>query len=152
MSNPHPPIPSTSELPPAGQRRATADRSAGRGRRLIQLGRVGCAVLAVAAVIVFVVGPSAAFADPGVLLAAPPTPVSDLGQVVDNIRTWLFTILVGVATLFATLGAVRLLAANGDPVEVEKGKSALKSAALGYGLAILAPLLVTIVGGWLVAK
>jgi hypothetical protein len=106
--------------------------------------------LAAAVTVLVVGGPSPAFADPGIL-AAPPTPVTDLGQVVDNIRTWLFTILVGVATLFATLGAVRLLAANGDPVEVEKGKSALKSAAFGYGLAILAPLLVTIVGSWLVA-
>ena len=34
------------------------------------------------------------------------------------------------------------------PGEVEKAKLALKSAALGYGLAMLAPLFVTIVGEW----
>jgi hypothetical protein len=126
-----------------------AQRPAGHGRRVLR--RVVGAVVLVAVTVLVAAGPSPAFADAGRVLADPPVPVGDLGQVVNNIRTWLFTILVAVATLFATLGAVRLLAANGDPTEVEKGKSALKSAALGYGLAILAPLLVTIVGSWLVA-
>ena len=67
---------------------------------------------------------------------------------VNNIRTWLLTILVAVATLFLTIGGLRLMWANGDPGEAEKGKAALKSAAIGYGLALLAPLIVTIVAGW----
>ncbi|MBN1174037.1 MAG: hypothetical protein JXA67_17825 [Micromonosporaceae bacterium] len=68
--------------------------------------------------------------------------------VVNNIRTWLVGILVAVATLFLTVGGLRYLAAGGDPSEVEKAKLALKSAALGYALAMLAPLFVTIVGTW----
>jgi hypothetical protein len=50
--------------------------------------------------------------------------------------------------LFLTIGGLRLMWANGDPGEVEKGKAALRSAAIGYGLAMLAPLIVTIVGSW----
>ena len=65
---------------------------------------------------------------------------------VNNIRTWLVAILVAVATLFLTIGGLRLMWANGDPGEAEKGKAALKSAAIGYALALLAPLIVTIVG------
>ncbi|WP_411577452.1 hypothetical protein [Streptomyces sp. Je 1-4] len=34
--------------------------------------------------------------------------------------------------------------AGGDPGEVESAKRALKAAAIGYGLAILAPVLVTV--------
>ncbi|PZF84085.1 pilin [Micromonospora deserti] len=69
-------------------------------------------------------------------------------QVANNIRTWLVGILVAVATLFLTVGGLRYLASNGDPGEVEKAKLALRSAAIGYALALLAPLFVTIVGAW----
>jgi hypothetical protein len=84
--------------------------------------------------------------------AVPGTPVplaaDSIEAVVNNIRTWLVSILVAVATLFLTIGGLRLMWANGDPGEAEKGKAALKSAAIGYGLAMLAPLIVTIVGKW----
>ena len=80
----------------------------------------------------------------GVPLAAP----ASMEQVVNNIRAWLVGILIAVATLFLTIGGLRLMWANGDPGEAEKGKAALKSAAVGYGLAMLAPLIVTIVHGW----
>ncbi|GGK43764.1 hypothetical protein GCM10010124_40700 [Pilimelia terevasa] len=66
----------------------------------------------------------------------------------DNIRVWLIGILAAVATFFLTVGGLRYIAANGDPGETEKAKSALKSAAIGYALALLAPLFVTIVGQW----
>ena len=49
-----------------------------------------------------------------------------------------------MATLFLTVGGIRYLTAGGDPVQVEKAKTALKSAAIGYGLAILAPVIVTV--------
>ncbi len=79
---------------------------------------------------------------------APATTADSLEAVINNIRTWLFGILVAVATLFLTIGGLRLMWANGDPGEAEKGKAALRSAAIGYALALLAPLIVTIVGGW----
>lgn len=74
--------------------------------------------------------------------------VDSIEQVVDRLRVWLVGILAAVATLFLTVGGLRYIAANGDPGEVEKAKSALKSAALGYGLALLAPLIVNIVRGF----
>ena len=71
---------------------------------------------------------------------APPT----LNGVIDALRTWLVGILAGLATLFLTIGGIRYLVAGGDPAEVERAKVALKSAAIGYALAALAPLIVSI--------
>jgi hypothetical protein len=76
-------------------------------------------------------------------LAAP----KSLNQVIGNVRTWLFGLLVSLATLFMTVGAIRYLLAGGDPGQVAKAKETLKNAAYGYGLAVLAPLLVTILKG-----
>ena len=67
-----------------------------------------------------------------------------LGGVIDNLRNWIVGILTGVATLFLTIGGLRYVTAGGDPGQVEKAKIALKSAAIGYALAILAPLMVSI--------
>ena len=101
-------------------------------------------VVAFVLTVLVVVRPGAAYAaDTAIPLAA-----DSIQAVVNNIRNWLVGILVAVATLFLTVGALRYLAANGDPAEVEKGKLALKSAAIGYALALLAPLFVTVVGQW----
>jgi hypothetical protein len=75
----------------------------------------------------------------GTLLAA-----ASIAQVISNTTAWIVGILAGVATLFLTIGGVRYLMAGGDPGEVEKAKTALKSAAIGYGLAVLAPVIVTV--------
>ena len=87
-------------------------------------------------------------------LAAAPLPVAaphDLPTIIRNLTVWIVGILAGVATLFLTVGGVRYLMAGGDPAEVERAKSALKSAAIGYALAVLAPVLLqilrSIVGG-----
>lgn len=76
-----------------------------------------------------------AAAGPALAQAAP-----SLDQVIDNIRVWLVGLLAGLATLYLTIGGVRYLTAGGDPGQVEKAKSALRSAAIGYLLAALAPL------------
>jgi hypothetical protein len=73
-------------------------------------------------------------------LAAP----TSLTQVINNLRNWLVGLLVAIATLMATIGGLRLLLSGGDPGEVAKGKYALRSAAIGYSLAALAPLAVEI--------
>ncbi len=57
---------------------------------------------------------------------------------------WIVGILAGLATLFLTIGGVRYLMAGGDPAEVEKAKTAFKSAGIGYALALLAPVVVTV--------
>jgi beta-lactamase regulating signal transducer with metallopeptidase domain len=79
------------------------------------------------------------------LIASPPPLAADsISQVLNNTTLWIVGILAGLATLFLTLGGARYLMANGDPAEVEKAKTALKSAAIGYALAILAPVIVTV--------
>lgn len=82
------------------------------------------------------------FSQPAMAATSAPT----LTSVIDNLRNWLVGVLAAVATLFLTIGGLRYLTAGGDPVQVEKAKTALKSAAIGYALAILAPLIVSIVG------
>jgi hypothetical protein len=84
-------------------------------------------------------------------LAAAPLAADSLSQVITNLTNWITGFLVGLATLFLTIGGARYLASDGNPSEVEKAKTALKSAAVGYALAVLAPILVaalqSIVGG-----
>ncbi|MFF3911046.1 pilin [Streptomyces sp. NPDC001848] len=84
-----------------------------------------------------------------VLLADPPHvwAVADIPTVIANLRNWIVGILAALATLFLTLGGLRYLMAGGDPGEVEAAKRALKAAAIGYGLAVLAPVIVTVLQG-----
>jgi hypothetical protein len=69
---------------------------------------------------------------------------ADLPTVINNATGWLVGILAALATFFLTLGGLRYMAADGNPGEVERAKSALRSAAIGYGLAILAPVVLTV--------
>jgi hypothetical protein len=87
-------------------------------------------------------GPASA-AEPQILAA------NDLPTIITNITTWIVGLLIGVATLFLTIGGLRYLAAGGDPMEIEKAKSAFKSALIGYALAVLAPILIAVVQGWI---
>ncbi|WP_370372705.1 pilin [Catenulispora sp. GP43] len=86
--------------------------------------------------------PAANAGDHAQLVAA-----ATLPQVISNVRDWIVGILAGVATLFLTIGGLRYVMAGGDPGEVEKAKGALKSAAVGYILAVLAPALVSVLQG-----
>jgi hypothetical protein len=98
--------------------------------------------VAVAAIILLLLGVSAP------VLAAPgPSPapkVNDLPTVIGNMTAWITGIIAAVATLFLTIGGARYLMAGGDPSEVERAKGSLKSAGIGYGLALLAPIILTI--------
>ena len=86
-------------------------------------------------------GPALAGAvpDSGRVLAA-----ADIPTVISNVTKWLIGILAVLATLFLTVGGVRYVLAAGDPAEVEKAKTCFKSAAMGYCLAVLAPVVVTV--------
>ncbi len=79
-------------------------------------------------------------------LAAGPAPlaVADLPTLINNMTVWITGIIAAVATLFLTIGGARYLMAGGDPAEVERAKGSLKSAGIGYGLALLAPIILTI--------
>ena len=68
----------------------------------------------------------------------------DITSVIESIRNWVAGILAALATLFLTVGGVRYLIANGNPRAMEEGKSAIRSALIGYALAALAPLFVDI--------
>jgi hypothetical protein len=83
----------------------------------------------------------------GKVLAAGPLAVNDLPTVINNLTAWIVGILAVVATLFLTVGGLRYLIAGGDPSEVERAKSALKNAAIGYALALLAPVLLDVLRG-----
>ncbi|MGP3769733.1 pilin [Streptomyces sp. SDT5-1] len=103
-----------------------------------------CIALAVLAVVLLVYATSAyAAADPSPALAL----AKSVNQVLNNIRNWIMGILAGLATVFLTVGGMRYVMAGGDPGEVEKAKTAFKSAGWGYGLAALAPLIVEILKG-----
>lgn len=73
--------------------------------------------------------------------------VDALNGVINNLRVWLVRLLLAVAALFLTIGFFRLAMADGDPGEVERGKRALKSAAIGLAGALLAPVIVTVIQG-----
>jgi hypothetical protein len=67
-----------------------------------------------------------------------------VSQVITSTTAWITGILAVLATLMLTVGGVRYLMAGGDPAEVQKAKIALRTAAIGYGLAVLAPVIVII--------
>ena len=76
--------------------------------------------------------------------AGPVLAVADLPTVVNNATKWLVGILAALATFFLTLGGARYLAAGGDPSEVERAKGSLRSAGIGYALALLAPVILNV--------
>jgi hypothetical protein len=67
-----------------------------------------------------------------------------LPEVIDNLRLWIMGIIAAVATLFLVVGGLRYILAGGDPAQVELAKGNLKSAMLGYALAVLAPVVLSI--------
>jgi hypothetical protein len=93
--------------------------------------------------VVLLVSASTAHAETTQVLAV----AGSVDQVLTNMRNWLMGILAGLATLFLTIGGVRYVMGGGDPGEIEKAKTAFKAAAIGYALAALAPLVVTVLQG-----
>ena len=70
---------------------------------------------------------------------------TDLNTVIDNLELWLTGLLASLATVFLIVGAARYVMANGDPIRLEKAKSAISSAVIGYAFALFAPVLITII-------
>ncbi len=126
------PRPRPARRGPASRRRGRAPASSAR-----LAARTAITALAAAAVL-------AAAAQPALAAASHALAVASIGQVISNTTKWITGILAGLATLFLTIGGLRYLMAGGDPGEVERAKTALRSAAIGYGLAILAPVIVTV--------
>ena len=97
------------------------------------------AVLVVAAAVL--TAHDSAWATAAVLAQQAP---ASLDQVISNLRVWLIGLLVGLATLFLTVGGIRYLAADGDPGQIEQARRSLRNSAIGYALAVLAPVFVSV--------
>jgi len=69
----------------------------------------------------------------------------DINSVLSNLRVWLTGLLAALATLFLTIGGIRYLLAGGDPAALERAKGSIKAAIIGYALALLAPVLASVV-------
>ena len=84
-----------------------------------------------------------------VLLALEAAPAalaaSDINTVISNLRVWITGLLAGLATLLLMIGGLRYLLAGGDPGMHERAKGSIRAALIGYALALLAPVLVSIV-------
>jgi hypothetical protein len=83
-------------------------------------------------------------AEPGWAQPPAPPPPASLEQVINNLRLWIMGVIAAIATLFLVVGGLRYITAGGDPSEIERAKGNLKSALLGYALAVLAPILLSI--------
>ncbi|WP_280314845.1 pilin [Nocardia wallacei] len=110
-----------------------------RARNRRRAGAAGCAVLAGLAVLVLVSAAPAA-AQPVPVLAI----VTSFDQLLNNARDWLVGILAGLATVCLTIAGARYLLGGNDPAEIEKAKTALRAACIGYVLAMLAPVVVEV--------
>ncbi|WP_256727225.1 pilin [Streptomyces acidiscabies] len=86
---------------------------------------------------------SASAAGPGQTLGA----AASVNEVLTNIRNWIMGIAATLATVFLSIGGLRYMTAGGDPGEVEKAKIAFRGAGWGYGIVVLAPLIVEILKG-----
>ncbi|MCE7011676.1 pilin [Kibdelosporangium philippinense] len=118
--------------------RESGARRARRSRRVLLVVEIA----ALALVLTASTTTATAHADVVVLALA-----DSVTTVLNNVRNWIMGILAGLATVFLSIGGVRYVMGGGDPGEVEKAKTAFKSAGWGYGLAALAPLVVEILKG-----
>lgn len=72
---------------------------------------------------------------------------ASLPQVISNLQAWIMGLLAAIATLFLVVAGVYWATAGGDPTQVDKAKSALRNALVGYGVAVLAPVLLQVAKG-----
>ncbi len=81
------------------------------------------------------------------LLVASPSALAatDVQGVINNLKVWLMGFLASLATVFLIVGGARYAMASGDPVKIEKAKSAIASAGLGFAFALFAPAAITII-------
>jgi len=127
--------------PPAGTPRPGSPAPARRRRELVTW--LVAALLALVfglAVTVWLAGAAHAAPPPPPPAPAPAPTAPNLDTVLTNARNWLMGILAAAGTFFFSLGAARYMGANGDPAEIERAKAAFRNCAIGYGLAVLAPL------------
>ena len=81
------------------------------------------------------------------MVAAAPAGLGEVVAILEAVRNALVAVLTALAIAALTYAGIRYLIAAGDPGGIEKAKTAAKSAVVGLGLALLAPVLVAIVKG-----
>jgi hypothetical protein len=81
------------------------------------------------------------------LIVAAPEGLGQVVNILEAVRNALVAVLTALAIAALTYAGIRYVIAGGDPTGVEKAKIAAKSAMVGLGLALLAPILVAIVKG-----
>ncbi|SIM49692.1 pilin [Micromonospora cremea] len=84
------------------------------------------------------------------LAAAVPQPLAapkSINEVISGITGWVMGIIALVATMFLVIGGLRYMAAGGDPAQVEQAKGNVKSALMGYALAVLSPVILQVLQG-----
>lgn len=74
--------------------------------------------------------------------------VASVDQVLTNIRNWIMGILAALATVFLSIAFVRRMTGAGDPGEIEKAKTSFRSACWGYLGALLTPLVIEVLKGF----
>ena|SRR5688500_1402890 len=92
-----------------------------------------------------VLTPATAFAQTTPTTAPPAG--AELGPIITNLRVWLVGLLGIGATLMLTVAGWLYMTAGGSPTQIEKAKTAFRSALVGYALAALAPILVSVLKG-----
>lgn len=83
-------------------------------------------------------------ANRAMLLAAEPG-MQDIVRILDGIRNLMVGLLIGLAVAALTYAGVRYVISGGDPMSIEKAKSAVKAAVVGFAIALLAPVLIGLV-------
>ncbi|MDH6120267.1 hypothetical protein ABH930_005823 [Kitasatospora sp. GAS204A] len=119
-----------------------------RSARLLQPRRPPWSVVVVSSTVFLTLAEAGDAFAMTVVVAGPAT----IDQVFGNITLWITGIVATVATTFLTIGGLRYLLAGGDPGEVMKAKGAVKSAGIGYMLAILAPVILDVLKGLVGSK
>ena len=70
--------------------------------------------------------------------------------IIGNITAWIVGLLVGVATLFLTIGGPALPGRRRRPDRDREGQVGVQERrCIGYALAVLAPILLGVVQGWI---
>lgn len=126
--------------------KATGEGAAGQRRRRPRWSASLAAVVAVGAVLAggdasWVWAESAGAGEPG---GGAEQSTEAVREVVDRLRLVIIAIASALGTLFLTIGGLRWMIAGGDPGQVDSAKRSLTGAAIGYGIAILATVLMTI--------
>jgi len=80
---------------------------------------------------------------PDIAFAQEDDPTEKIKTVLENIRNWIVGIAAVLVVVMLTIAGVRYLLSN-DPSETERAKIALKAAAVGFAIILLAPFLVAI--------